>query len=656
MALVNLTIASETPYFSSRPFGAAGPYRLLRGTAEFAVDPATPPNQAIVDLELAPRDASGRVGFRAQWCLLRPAEPERAARRLLFVVPNRGRTVAVPLSDELAPMPAEGVIDPGDGFLLRQGWTVAWCGWQWDVTAGLGLEAPTARLQGGDRPVEGTVRVDFRSDVPIPDHPLSDSSPLASFRPYEAADVEDPEAVLSVRDWLNGQRRMIERDRWRFARDRAGRPVPDPASVWLEGGFEPHLVYEVVYRTATCPVVGTGLLAVRDFVSYLRRSEDSANPCAGAVELAAGFGVSQSARFLRHFLHLGLNRDEAGSPVFDGVLGHIGGGRLGEFNQRFGQPSHFSYSGLGGQPPHSPSPGAGLFDRQRELGAMPRVVLTNSAWEYWRGDAALNHIDPEAERDLPEAPDTRLYLFAGVDHVGPDPMKAQMPLANPPNALSATLLLRAAFSNLVAWAADGTEPPASRVPRLSDRTAWTRKEVLARFRAIPGARLPDPACLPVTRLADHGPGQQRGVAGWPPVEGKALTCYVSAVDDDGNETGGVLLPELSAPLATYTGWNPRAPVPGRPDTLYELPGSELAFPDGAEERAETGDPRPGVAERYQDRAAYERAVRQAVRTLVAERLLLPDDAERAAAQALARWRVIPRPATAQEGARPRSGR
>lgn len=634
MALVKLTKVSETPYESSRPFGAAGPYRLLRGTAEFAVDPALAPNQVIVDLERARRDRSGLVGFGARWCLLQPARLEGSARRLVFVVPNRGRALAVPMSEDLAPVPTEGLIDPGDGFLLSQGWTVAWCGWQWDVVAGLGLDAPSA-LEG-TLPVQGTVRVDFRSDVPIPDHPLSDSSTVVAFRPYEAADPEDQDAVLTVRDWLNGDRSVIERGRWRFARDEGGRPVPDAGHVWLEGGFEAHRVYEVVYRTATAPVVGTGLLAARDFVSFLRRSHDPANPCAGAIDRAFGFGVSQSARYLRHFLHLGLNRDEAGTPVFDGVLGHIGGGRLGEFNQRFGQPSHFSHSGLGSRPPHSPSPGAGLFDRQRQLGAMPKVVLTNSAWEYWRSDAALNHIDPEAERDLPDAPDTRLYLFAGADHLGPDPMKRAMPLANPPNTLSATALLRAAFTNLVAWVTEGVEPPTNEVPRLADGSARTREEVLARFGAIPGARLPDPACLPVTRLAD-GPDEKDGAALWPPVEGKARPCFVSTVDDDGNETAGIRLPDVSLPLATYTGWNPRAPVPGRPDTLYELPGSELPFAHDPEERARLGDPRRSRAERYSDRAAYEAALRRAVDDLVAHRLLLPADADRALQRALGRW-------------------
>ncbi|MBO0894670.1 MAG: hypothetical protein J2O39_09850, partial [Acidimicrobiales bacterium] len=588
---------------------------------------------------------AGRVGFEASWCVLDPAEGSRAARRLIFVVPNRGRVMAMPMSDDLAPVPMEAAgpdpsIDPGDGLLLSQGWTVAWCGWQWDVTAGLGLEAPVA-LAGG-APIEGEIRVDFSSDVPIADHPLSDTTPMASFRPYPAADVDDPAATLTVRDSLSGERSVIERGRWRFARDRHGRPIPDPGYVWLDGGFEAHRVYEVVYRTATCPVVGTGLLAVRDFVSFLRRANRSADgpgrPLLSATpQHAFGFGVSQSARFLRHFLHLGLNRDEAGAPVFDGVLGHIGGGRLGEFNQRYGQPSHFGYSGFGSRPPYSPSPGAGLFDRQRDIGAMPKVVLTNSAWEYWRGDAALNHIDPEAGRDLPDPPDTRLYLLAGTDHLGPNPMKQVMPLANPPNSLNWILLLRAAFMNLVAWVAEGAEPPETSVPRLAQGTAETREKVLARFETLPGARLPDPVHLPVTRLASHGAGEEAGVAHRGSVEGSALTCYVSAVDEDGNETAGIRLPEIAVPLAAFTGWNPRSPVPGRPDTIYEFAGSELAFTVDPEARAEAGDPRPSVAERYPDRAAYEAAVEAAVRRLVTARFLLPGDAARATARALDRW-------------------
>ena len=628
MAARDLRIETITPYENGRSFGPTGSYELTRGTVDFAVDPAAPANAQIVDLGRAPRGEDGLVEFSADFSLLQPHDPARSNGRVLFVVANRGRIGPLPYSEDIAWPPRDDVIDPGDGYLLREGWTIAWCGWQFDVPRGstaLGLSAPQALEDG--LPIVGQVRVDFRSDQPIADHVLGDSGPMYAFSSYPALSLDDPDAVLTVRDYLNGPRQPIARGRWRFAHDERGRPVPDDERIWLEGGFEPFRTYEVLYRTRACPVVGTGLLAVRDFVAHLRAS--SGSPCEGRVDHTFAFGASQSGRFLRHFLHLGLNQDERGRTVFDGVHPHIGGGRLGEFNLRYGQPSHFSYSGAGGRPPFSPSPGGGLFDRQRGLGSMPKVVITNTAWEYWRGDAALNHIDPTSGSDLADAADTRIYFFAGTDHVGASPMKDTMPLANPPNRRSSILLTRAAFDNLVRWVTDGSDPPTSRVPRLHDGSASTREDVLVYFKAVPGARLPDEATLPLTRLVDHGAGTDDGVIVWPGIEGASLTCYVATVNDDGNERAGVRLPELAAPVATYTGWNPRAPQPGLPDVLYEFPGSTFGFARDAATRSRSGDPRSSIEERYASRDEYLAELRRVTDALVGARLLLPDDADRA---------------------------
>jgi hypothetical protein len=279
----------------------------------------------------------------------------------------------------------------------------------------------------------------------------------------------------------------------------------------------------------------------------------------------------------------------------------------------------------------------GLFDRQRVLGAMPKVVITNSSWEYWRGDAALNHIDPTTREDLPDADDVRLYLLAGTDHVGASPMKDMMPLANPPNRLSATLLLRAAFGNLVAWVTEGIAPPPSLVPRISDNTAATREEVLKSFETIPGAILPDVEVLPVTQLVDHGHQADLGIIVWPGKPGEVLTCFVAAVNDDGDEVAGVRLPELQAPLASYTGWNPRALQPGLPKVLYEFPGSMFKFAATEEEQLATGDGRRSIPARYHDRNAYAAAVGAVVDDLVEQRLLLRSDAERAIRSAVNRY-------------------
>jgi hypothetical protein len=208
-------------------------------------------------------------------------------------------------------------LDPGDGLLLRDGWTIAWCGWQWDVVRGsasIGLRAPNVDVG------PGWLRVEFRPDVDQPDHPLSDSSPFFRFADYPTADVDDARAVLTEQLTPDGTPRPLPRERWRFVDDR---------TVTLDGGFRAFRWYRLTYRTSLCPITGTGLLAVRDAVSWLRRTRALAR--ARIRCLAVG-------RFLRQFLYEGRNVDETGAAVFDGVFAHIAGGRRGEFNHRYAQP------------------------------------------------------------------------------------------------------------------------------------------------------------------------------------------------------------------------------------------------------------------------------------------------------------------------------
>ncbi len=145
---------------------------------------------------------------------------------------------------------------------------------------------------------------------------------------------------MTVQEHEDAPEEVIPRQQWSFARLEQGEVVPDASHVYLASGFQPGKVYQVIYSTTGAPVVGLGLLATRDVAAYLRYgTSQEGNPLAGNVEHAYTFGVSQSGRFLRLFLHLGLNQDEAGRMVFDGFIPHVGGGKKGEFNQRFAQPS-----------------------------------------------------------------------------------------------------------------------------------------------------------------------------------------------------------------------------------------------------------------------------------------------------------------------------
>src|SRR5581483_8653718 len=233
----------------------------------FAVDPGHPANQAIVDLDKAERGPDSLVHFLADFCILQPADAAKGSGRLLYEVLNRGRkNVSRHLNRAPAADPPVREIDPGDGFIMARGWTVAWCGWQWDVVrsdALMGLEAPQA-LENG-KPITGAIAIEFQPNGPDRDKLLANRV----HHTYPTVDVDDPNAVLTVRDWPGGERTTIPRERWKFARDDGGKPVPSREHVWLEGGFEPGKMYEVVYRTNNCPVVGAGLLAARDFPAFL---------------------------------------------------------------------------------------------------------------------------------------------------------------------------------------------------------------------------------------------------------------------------------------------------------------------------------------------------------------------------------------------------
>jgi hypothetical protein len=633
---VELVVNRRRPYEPGRVFGAGGAYERLDGVARFAVDPLAPENAAITDLRLAPADGAGRVRFEADFVVLRPADLALGSRRLLFQVVNRGRQPALPFSALAAPPPLEITerIEPGDGFLLRRGWALAWCGWQWDVVRRpgmLGLAAPEARLPEGDR--DGHVLVSFQPHVRETHHglwhwPLDPPPGLPGqvvHTPYRPADPDDPRSILTVRDRPRGPATEIPRAQWRFAREEAGKVVLDDTCVWLVGGFQPGRLYEVRYRPRECPVVGAGLLAVRDFVACLRREPDG---LAGPVDHAFAFGVSQSGRFLRDFLYAGLNVDAAGQAVFDGVVPHVAGARRGEFNQRYGQPSVQHAPSLGHLPPFTD---AGILARQRRLGRVPRVFTINTSSEYWRSEASLLHVVDSQDVAPPE--EVRTYLFAGCQHgpgvLPPTRRPVVSPWVRPANLMNTvdyTPLLRAALVNLERWVVNGVEPPADAVPRVADGTAVDRAEVLARFAAAgTEAVLPRAEDLPTLRRLDLGHRVGEGVVGFPALVGEPYPCLVSAVDDDLNEVAGIRLPDLTVPLAAETGWNPRSPQAGGDGQTVDMLGSSIPLPA------------PAIAARYRDRDHYCELVRLEAERLVAARHLLEDDVERVVARAAAAY-------------------
>ena len=651
MPLTHLEVTSDAPYADGQSFGDTGPYRELQGVAHFAVDPNVRANSTITDIGLAPTDSEGRVRFSSHFALMMPADPGRGNRRLFFDVCNRGnRTVfnnfnsAGPAEDPAAPLA------PGNGFLLRHGYTVVWCGWQADVPPSpglIGMQAPHA--MGPDGPITGRIMNWFQVDEPTTTHMLSDREHL----PHPAADPDEPSSALYVRDHPNGPMAQVERSAWSFVSIDGGE---DTAHVRMDSGFEPGRIYQLVYTSALSRIVGLGFAAVRDSVSFLKYENAAAgNPAAGTLDYAYAFGRSQSGRFLRELLHAGVNEDEAGRMALDGVIAHVAGAMRGEFNLRFGQPSKdicfvmpelFPFTDTPQVDPVTGRSGS-LLARLEESSKAPRTMFINTSAEYWRGDAALIHTDLETMADAREHEYVRRYHFAGTQHgSGTFPPEEMRPADNvrgqvPCNAVDYNPLLRAALVNLDCWVAAGEPAPPSRHPSLDDGTAIESHTLRERFEALPGAVFP-PKPTRAIRL-DYGPDQALGrTTKLPPGEGETYPALVSDVDVDGNEVGGIRLPDVSVPLATNTGWNLRHPDIGNPHLVIGITGGlmgwTLPFAATREERESRGDPRPSIEERYASEDDYAARVAEAGDALVTEGYLLAEDVAEVVESARARYR------------------
>ena len=644
MPVTKLEIKTREPFAGGQSFGEAGAYEQVDGVVHFSVDPEHPANETIADIKLAPRDGDGRVAFSSDFRVVQPVDPQRGNGRMLLDILNRGKATALRNLNSAPDVLPSDPLDPGNGFLMRQGYSVVWCGWQHDapsVPGVLGMRAPGAVDASG--PISGRIVVTFQNNAPTQVQLLSDRNHQA----YPANNLEDPDAVMTVQEHEDAPEAIVPRDQWSFARLENGQVIPDARHVYCAAGFEPGKVYQVIYSTTGAPVVGLGLLATRDLAAFLRYGGGwDDNVCPGGLERAYTFGVSQSGRFLRLFLYLGLNVDEAGRVVFDGFMPHVAGGKRGEFNQRFAQPSSQASRSTNSLFPFSdvnqtdPETGLtdGLLTRLSAAGELPKIMYTYTPSEYWGGHGSLAHTDLKAARDLDPPDEVRIYVFAGSQHaLGAFPLTDVEPAdsvrsEHPFNCLDHRPMLRAALTNLDAWVASGRTPPPSGHPRISDGTAVRPATLEETFRRIPGVKFPTPLRR-FTRL-DFGPDQ--GVpTKIPAVVGGVYPHVVSAVDEDGNETGGIRLPFVSVPLATHTGWNVRhAEIGGAGQTLSTggatggtLRGSTIPFPATRKEREASGDPRLSIEERYESKVHYQELVRQSTQRLVDQGYLLEEDAD-----------------------------
>ncbi|MBI3066705.1 MAG: hypothetical protein HYY82_17440 [Deltaproteobacteria bacterium] len=677
--LTRLVITRREPFANSYEFPITGAYEKLVGKVYGEVDPNNRLNKIIVNLGKAPRNRRGRAEYSSDFCILKPLDMARSNGKIFFDAPNRGgKRIVAFLNDAPQSNDPSTVEDAGNGFLMRQGYTIVWCGWQGDllpVKDWLALKVPVATDRG--EPIVSKVRTEIVADENgVKSQPLSADERVKS---YPAVSRDKIRASLTVREKSYGPRIPIPFPKWEFASceksPRTGRETIKPSSnhLYLPSGFKPGHIYEFIYRAKNPLVLGLGFAVVRDLVSFLRyRSKDAAgrpNPLAIAKQAvtltrsriaspplsfsprdggryrggltgithAYAWGRSQSGRFLRDFVYHGFNEDEAHRKVFDAIAPHVaGGGRL-FLNYEFGRPVTSSQQHTNQLDPEL-FPHAYNVIRDAQTGRRdgilkrpktdPYVFHTQTSTEYWQKRGCLAHMDGKGD-DLVIPDKVRIYVIASAQHNSPFGSEAvKEDTQQRVNPLPAGDVLRALTVALDLWVTKGIPPPPSQYPKVQDGTLARPDRSSTRFPNIPGVRYY--GLYNRQLFLDYGPNIQRGRMDLHPprpIGNGAYTILVPKVDRDGNDIAGIRLPAVQVPIGTYAGWNLRPPGLAE-DELAGLLGSFIPFAKTKAERRNTGDPRLSIEERYKDQADYVHRVSRAARTLVDERFLLPEDAAR----------------------------
>jgi hypothetical protein len=579
-------------------------YEKIIGIAHFDVDPKDPRNTVIVDLDRAPTNAAGHVEFAADIYILKPKDASKSNGVALVDVVNRGRKVA--LNFNLAR--GAGATDPkteadlGDQLLMKQGYTIVWVGWEFDVrrsATAMGIDAPVAKG------VSGILHGDFTPNNKNAEQNVGD---LAGYAP---ANADGPDTSLTVRDGAFGPMTTIPRGKYTVRGN----------AVTMAPGFEPGRTYQLSYRVVDPPVAGAGLLAFRDVATWVRHAPDATV----TARYAYAFGESQSGRFLREFLYEGCNTDEKGRQVFDLVWAHIAGAGKISLNERFSQPTsltmftsaNFPFADQSTKDPISGKI-AGLLANDHAVGNEPKTIYTNTDVEYWGGgrSAALIHTTPDGKADLPLRANERAYLLAGSQHspaAYPPAATTGQQLANPVNYWWS---MRAILVSADNWVRNGKAPLPSRVPRIDDGTLVPIDKVA--FPAVPGVQSP--------KIIQAGR-----------TNGTPIPFLVPQVGPDGNDRAGIVTAEVAVPVATYTGWNFRSQAIGGTNELVTLMGSSIPLARTKADRAGSRDPRPSLEDRYASHDAYIAETEKVVDALVKSGYVLAEDKAQVMKRAEDEW-------------------
>lgn len=662
--VVRITIDKRAPVDDAGNAGKFGPYELIRGRIFGEVDPKTSANDIIQDIKLAPRNSRGMVEYISTYSLLRPVNGQQASGVLLSSVSNRGRR----LSPSWRTL--RGLVDPA---FYDVGLSVLWVGWQGDLpekpsadasAAGLMLESmrvPVAKNLDGSPltgpylmrfPVAGTagpkgttLRLDQGGagelSYPPADFDTRKASLIGGLAEDKFGRPAGPHTAISAADWKWWDCKLD-------TAPTAATPAGNLCIKLIKGEFDPKLAYTLVFQARDPLVLGLGMAAMRDAVSFFRYAKvddvGTPNPVAGEVKHVVSQGQSQVGNFVRTFIALGFNADEQGRRVWDGANTHIGGRRT-PINYRFATPGSSPTLFMPGSEgvlwwgkatdAVRGGPARSNLDRCTNSGTCPKIIETFGASELWNQRFTPDLVGFGLKRDIPLPGNVRRYYLPGTTHGGGQGTFAlslgsgECTVALNPNPQ--TDQMRALTFALVDWVAKGKAPPRSAYPTLAGRTLVPDEKGKLAFPAIPGAPAPYGLSNPVL-VYDFGhsfnTADMSGViAHQPPSIRKVVPARVAQVDRDGNETSGVPSVQMMAPLGTYTGWNTydSGPYAGQ---VCSFNGGFIPFPKDKAERLEKHDPRLSITERYKTRAGYVAAVTAAVAKARRDGFLLATDGDR----------------------------
>lgn len=630
----------ESPTFEGRIFGNVGAYEKLRGTAYGEVDPADPRNAVITDIDLAATNGSGMVEYSMDIYILKPVDLSKGNHKVFMEVNNRGNKLFGPLNLSASGNDPTTAEDAGGAFLMYQGYSLAWNGWDPLAAPGnnrLTITVPEATNNGVTITGPSYEYINF-----------DNSTSVAYSLAYPAATLDENQATLTVKQFLNDSPTIVPSSDWEYVDETTIRLLPAGTP------FQQSHIYELIYTAQQPLVLGLGLAATRDFLSFLRHATTddygNPNPLAGHVQHTYTFSISQPARYMNDFQTLGFNEDENGQRVIDGILNWIGAGTGDAINYRFGQTArternrqnHFYPEGVfpfAYPVMQDPISGkiAGRSERCTASATCAKALEVNSANEYWVKTGSLVHTD-SLGNDIPDPPNARFYLLSGVEHtVSGAPPLSMGNCQQFRNTTNPSAALRALFVALDEWVSKDVPPPPSQVPRVADGTAvFSVPQPATVTGIVPQAALGFPnipgvtynGVITVRYLFDFGPlfDSDGIMTNYPPDFFGAPTypSFVSKTDDDGNEIAGIRLPPVAAPVATTTGWALRRAGRGENDGC-ESSGQHIPFATTRAERMSTGDPRLSLEERYGTHGGYVQAVAKAAHRLMTERLLLQED-------------------------------